>query len=1051
MHPCLFTNDPFTLLSRQGNRVGRAPLSRLQECLWLLDDVAPGPSAYHISSATRLRGALDVAALERALSELVARHEALRTTFEDKGGSVTQIIHPPAPVRLERRDLARVPAADRERIAAEQIRREASVSFDLRRGPVFRAKLLVLGPTEHVLLLTTHRIVSDGRSEGILARELGRLYDAFRTAAQSPLAPVELQYGDYAAWEREQASDLDPQIAFWKDSLAGAPVALALPTDRPRPAKQRLRGALVTRDLDAAVRDRLHARAREHGATPYMVLLSALGALLARLSGQSEVVVAAPILNRNGPELERTIGPFTNTLPVRVDVGDNPTFAALLTRVRDTTLAAFTNGHVPFERIVQELDPPRDTGRNPIAQVCLDVLGRPEFRVHLADLDAMPVRDTAVGSRFDLTFYVEENEGLQLDLVYDRDLFDEHRMQRLLARFEALLAALVDRPLTRVADLDLATLEERAVRPDPTAPLPAGDHGSVLARFHELALAQPDAPAVSDGARRWTYGELDARANRLSSWLVANGHGEGRVVAIVAERTALTVWAMLGVLGAGAAFVILDAHHPPPRIAEQLRAAAPSVVLTTVAFDTSLPRLDLSDAEGPWSSAATTPPNVAIDGKTRAYVAFTSGTTGGPKALAGAHGPLAHFFEWHRVTHALGPSDRFSALSGLGHDPFLRDVLGALWSGASVALPPDVLLEADRLAAWLAEEGVTVVHLTPSLGEVLSVARGRRLPKVRLFAFGGEVLRAELCRNIKRLAPSAAVVNFYGATETPQAIAYHPIPDDADTPTLPVGRGIDGVQLLVLSASGTLAAVDEEGDVVVRTPHLALGYLDGDHRGFGVNPFTRTPGDAVYRTGDRGRYLPDGSVLVTGRADDQIKVRGFRVELGEIEAALRAQPGVQRAAIVFDPARNAVHAYVVGSVDGLHAALRAQLPDYLVPQTFTSLPTIPLTRNGKLDKAALPAPVRSAADDAAPAGAVEETIAAIWREVLDLDALGRHEHFFDVGGHSLVATAIAARLSGSFGVEVSVRAVFDAPTVAELGESIGALLAGRNGLPRPRT
>ena len=592
--------------------------------------------------------------------------------------------------------------------------------------------------------------------------------------------------------------------------------------------------------------------------------------------------------------------------------------------------------------------------------------------------------------------------------------------------------------------------------PEPTAALLAGSHRALPLLFDDHALSGPDRLAVADWARTWTYRELQTRANQLAHWLIAKGIGPEHIVAIHAERNAFTVLAMLGVLKSGAAFMLLDADYPTERIVAHVKVgkpaawidAAPSRAPVELGAAQGVPvhRIALASADKELSGLPTTSPVVDFPPEHRAYVVFTSGTTGAPKAAPATSAALAHFVEWQAATFTLTAEDRFSALSGLAHLPFTRDVFTPLSIGASIHVPPQELrLEPDRLAEWLRANRISVCHLTPSLAEVLTLARaGTTVPDLRWVFFAGEPLRAELVDALRRVAPKTGFVNFYGASETAQSISYLVV-DRTASGIMPIGRGIDRVQLLLLKDDDTLAAVGEEGEICVRTPYLATAYLNGEAGGFGVNPFTRDPADRVYRTGDRGRYLPDGSVQVLGRRDDQVKVRGYRVELREVEEAIQAQEGVTRAVVILREETRSLVAYVVGRFDGavLLEALRRRLPDYMVPAAIVAMDRMPLTANGKLDKKALPAPPppSTAAPQDAPANEIEEAIAGIWKEVLDCDVVGRNDNFFDLGGHSLNATQVAARLRDVLKIEVPVRTIFDAPTVAELAKRVSDLVS----------
>ncbi len=1045
---------------RRVPRTDQIRVSHLQERLWFLEQLEPGSAAYVMPTAARLRGELRADLLEQAFSLVVARHESLRTTFEDRDGIPYQVFHHELAPGWERLDFADHDDAARERRVAEHVELEAQTPFDLARGPLLRAKLLVLGPAEHVLLFTMHHIVSDGWSQALLARELETLYASLLAGEPSPLPALVVQYADHSEWQRARIGEatLREQLAYWKGRLAGAPPALDLPTDRTRPKTQRHHGARVHGRLSAATTLALEPIARASGATLYMVLLASFGALLGRLSGQEDIVVATPVVTRSHPDSEALIGFFMNTLPMRVELAGSPPFRTLLERVREGVLAAFANQDVPFEKMVVEINPTRESGRNPIAQVALNLLNLPDMRVALPGLVAEPIHGTSTGSKLDFTLYVEEKDGLAFELVYDRDLFDAARMSRFLRRFEMLLEAVATDANVRLDAVAIQLVDELPILPDPRVPLPAAAHVPIIVAFERHAAEGPERPCIEDERRRWSYGELQDRSRRLTQWLARRGVGPGDVVAIHAERNALTVLALLAVMRSGAAFMLLDADYPEGRLLGQLRAAAPAAWISTIeacAFDPAVEamaatmrhRIDLPTQGDtlPAYDPLLLEPAPAADA--RAYVVFTSGTTGQPKGIEGSHRPLAHFVKWQADTFVLGRDDRFSVLSGLAHDPFLRDVLTPLSLGASIHVPPaELRLEPARLAGWLAEHAITVTHLTPSLGEVLTMAEGAALPALRWAFFGGETLRGALVTTLRGIATGAGFVNFYGATETPQAIAYFVVPPAFEGPA-PVGRGIDGVQLLVLNDAGKLAGIDEEGEIVVRTPYLSLGYLGGEGGGFGHNPFTDDPSDRVYRTGDRGRYLADGSVQALGRRDDQVKIRGFRIELSEVETALlAAHPAIKQAVVVVHGTVDArrIDAYLVADLDhaelleSVRNSLRTSLPTYMVPSAFVVLTELPLTPNGKVDRNALPPPdlTGRAGDYVAPRDRIELQLAEIWRELLGAERVGIHDDFFALGGHSLLATRCTARIQQHLGQTLPVRVIFEAPTIALLAAAL---------------
>ncbi|HSF38680.1 MAG TPA: amino acid adenylation domain-containing protein [Thermoanaerobaculia bacterium] len=783
-----------------------------------------------------------------------------------------------------------------------------------------------------------------------------------------------------------------------------------------------------------------------------MVLLAGFSLLLSRWSGQEDLIVGSPMAGRDRRELEPLIGIFLNMLPLRIDLAGGPLFRELLDRVRETALAAYARQDVPVERLIAEVQTERDLSRSPLFQVLFNLQAFPHaaFDVPGLAIEALPLSE--LPSRFDLTIYAEEvrGEGISLDLVYNADLFDRATMAGLLAQLRHILEQAAAAPDTPVSRISLVTPEAAAVLPDPRAPLAAGAWtGAVHERFAERARLHPDRPAVTDSRGTWTYGELAARAGELGRRLRALGVGPGDVVAILAQRSAPLVQALLAVLDSGAAFLIQDPAHPAPRREAALRQAAPRARIE-IGADGGLEVLPETG-----SARISVPEGLA-------YVAFTSGSTGEPKGILGTHGPLAHFCDWHAETFGLDEDDRVSLLSGLSHDPLLRDVFTPLGVGALLCIPEaDDLGSPARLAGWMARSRITVCHLTPAFGQILADG-GTALPDLRHAFFGGDVLTESDVARLRTVAPAAACVNFYGTTETPQAIAWFDASGAGAWPArrVPVGRGIDGVQLLVLNAAGELAAPGELGEISVRTPHLSLGYL-GDGRltaeRYVANPLTRDPADRVYRTGDLGRYRTDGAVDLVGRRDGQVQVRGFRVEPAEVEAALARHPAVREAAVLL---RGRLTAWLAGGdtprprAGELRDFLRTLLPDPMVPEAFVWLERLPLTPNGKLDRRALPDPageeLREDRGFEAPATPVEEGVAAIWCELLALERIGRHDNFFEMGGHSLLGTRVVSRLTETFGVEIPLRVLFETPTVAGLARQIEAARAGRVPPERPR-
>jgi amino acid adenylation domain-containing protein len=772
------------------------------------------------------------------------------------------------------------------------------------------------------------------------------------------------------------------EVDYWRETLAGAPPLLELPTDRPRAAAQDHRAAVTGALLGVEILEGVRALARREGATPFMVLLAALDVVLARWSGQDDVVVGTRVAGG----AHAGTGPAPNTLALRVSLAQNPTFRALLARVREATRAAHDHHAVPFERVVEALGVPRSPAHAPVFQVRLDDLGLDGGPPRLpGGLSPEPHSPGDPGAGCDLALQAGASpDGLAITAVYAAGLFGPARIAELVEQVAAVLRQAVADPGAEVGALSLRTEGAAAVLPDPARTIEAEAWtGALHARVGRRAAQWPDAVAIQDARERWTYGELDAAANRIAHRLVAGGVRPGDTVAVWAHRSAPLVRALLAAWKAGAAFVSLDPAYPPARLAEYVRIARPSALLRIDAGGEVPP--EVAEALGATVKSAVVlaakgkdgvedqsaeAPAVDVGPDDLAYVAFTSGTTGTPRAVAGTHRPLAHFFDWYGREMGVGAEDRFTLLAGLAHDPLLRDVFAPLSVGASIAIPDPVgLATPGWLVEWMGRERITVSHLTPATMQLIAAgAEDATLPALRLACFGGDVLRAADVRTLRSMAPGARAVNFYGATETPQAMGAWPVPDDlsAERETLPVGRGIDGVDLLIVNPAGKLAGIGEVGEIAIRTPYLARGYLNDAEltaARFVANPWTGDAADRMYHTGDLGRYRPDGAVEIAGRADGQMKVRGFRVEAGEVEAALRGHPSVREAVALAAGAGEdrRLMAYLVAEGEppravAIRGHLRKLLPDYMVPSSFVWLDALPLTPNGKVDRRALPDP-----------------------------------------------------------------------------------------------
>jgi amino acid adenylation domain-containing protein len=1102
------------------------PLSFAQERLWFLQQLDPSSAAYDMPCEIELVGTLHAGALIAALSAVVRRHESLRTTFASPtsgGGVLSQRIAPPAAaVALPRVDLAALPEAAGRAAAAGLARQHTDWRFDLERGPLCVWLLVRLSEQRHQFFLNLHHTIADGWSIAVLAREVGELYAAALEGRPSRLPELPIQYADYARWQRRWlVAEQETELAYWEARLAGEVASAELPTDRPRPAVQTFRGGQCRRVLPAGLTERLKRFGREESVTLFMTLLAAAQALIARHSGEPDVAVGAPIAGRQRAETEGLIGCFLNTLVLRTDTSGRPSFRELTARVRAVTLGAYAHQRVPFEAILARLGLRRDLSRAPLFQVLFNLLNLPEANLALPGIELQPLPANQVPSKLDVTFYIAELEPcIDVDLVYNADLFDAARMDDLLAQLELFLEQALERPEAPVADLPLLTAGMRQVLPDPALALDASWMGSVYELFAAAAARAPQRTAVAGEAGARSYGDLLLAARRVSGWLTAQGVRQGEPVAILANRAVPLVEAVLGVLGAGAAFMMLDAAYPGPRQLEMLRLACPRAWITvgppagrriaagreggarregaaaparpalsegvageeTVAREvrawlreTGCPVLDLPPGGAlavadlaPFAWEAT---EVRVGPRDVACIGFTSGSSGGPKGILGLHGSLSHFLPTHCRQFGLGADDRFSLLSGLGHDPLQREIFTALYLGGTIVVPdPADYGLSGRLAAWLCREQVTVAHLTPTLGQLLTELPpdGRREPvaSLRRVLLVGESLTRQDVARLCALAPAVACINLYGSTETQRAVAFHPVaPEEAEAAgeraqqVLPLGRGVPDVQLLVLNPAAALAGLGELGEIAVRSPHLARGYLGNAEltaQRFQINPFTGEAADRIYRTGDQGRYRADGEVVFAGRGDQQIKLRGFRIELGEIEGVLAGLAGVAEAVVLLRsdlPLGAGLVAYVrteEGRERSLRRELEARLPAYMVPAAFVQLDQLPRTANGKVDRRAL---LQIAPRFDGPAGrtllksAAEEILAGIWAQVLGREQVGAEDNFFDLGGHSLLATRMASRVREVLGVELPLRSLFVTPVLAQLAAEIERRRRGAPEMP----
>jgi amino acid adenylation domain-containing protein len=1039
-----------------------APLSFAQQRLWFLDQYEPNSSVYNIPSALRLRGSLNIGALEQSLNEIIRRHESLRTTFSMVDGNPLQVIAPVIKLSFAAVDLRDHPERDREEEAQRLAQEEARRSFDLRRGPPFRATLFRLGEQDHLLLLTAHHIVSDGWSTGIFYRELSVLYRAFTNGEPSPLMDLPVQYADFAVWQREwfQGEVLEKQLSYWKNQLGRIPGVLHLPTDRPRPAVQSYRGKTQSIDLSKELTEGIKALSRKEGVTLFMTLLAAFQTLLYRYSGQKDIVVGSPIANRNRAEIEGLIGFFVNTLVLRTDLSGNPTFRKLLQRVRTTALGAYEHQDLPFESLVEELKPERSLSHSPLFQVMFVLQNAPGNSLKFERLSVSPLRISAETAKCDLTLSMRESvDGLKGSLQYNTDLFDEETIIRMLGHFRVLLEGVVGDPNQRLASLPMLTQAEKQQT--------LGKWNVTKREYprdrciHELFEAQvdrsPDAVAVVCEGRQLTYRELNCKANQLAHYLKKHGVGSEVLVAICIERSLEMVIGLLGILKAGGAYVPLDPDYPTERLGFLLKDMQTSVLLSQERLITRLPEScaravcldrdwrEIAEHGGENPISLTTPESLA-------YVIYTSGSTGQPKGVEVPHrGVLRLLFGVEYVQ--LDESETFLHLAAISFDASTFELWGALLHGAKCVLFSGKIPSAHELGNILHDHGISTLWLTASLfNTVIDEAPGA-LSGVRQLLIGGEALSVPHVRRAVTLLPHTRIINGYGPTESTTFACCYDIPArlGESINSIPIGRPIANTEVYLLDYHLSPVPSGVPGELYIGGDGLVRGYLnrpDLTAENFIPHPFGE-PGARLYKTGDLARYLSDGNIEFLDRIDDQVKIRGFRIELGEIESVLGQHPGVRETVVLACedmPGIKRLVAYVVPftaqacSTRELRTFVKRKLPEYMIPSAFVLLDLLPLTSHGKVDRALFP-PVDQnrpelEASYVAPRTLTEKRLVEIWSKLLGLNQVGIRDNFFDLGGHSLLAVRLFAEIEKTFKTRPPLSSLFQEATIESLANVI---------------
>jgi len=1055
------------------------PASFAQTRLWFLHQLDPNNSVYNIPAAMRITSPVDVEALRRSLREIVRRHEALRTTFSAVDGEPVQVVALSSDFNLEILDLRSMPEAEREKQAQSLAQVEGQRPFSLTHGPLLRAKLLRLGSTGYVLLLTMHHIISDGWSMSVLLGELGALYSAFSTGNPSPLPELTVQYGDFAQWQREllQGEVFEQQLTYWKTQLAGAPETLDLPTDRPRPAFQSFRGGMYALALEPWLYEAIKSLGQREGMTPFMTFLAAFKVLLHRYTGNTDIVVGTPIANRSRPEVENLIGFFVNTLVLRTDLSGDPTFRQLLGRIREVALGALAHQDMPFERLVEELQPARNLSHNPIFQVMFSLQSAEKHSLQqMPAAGSEPINITSVTAKFDLSLsIVETNRTAIPSFEYNIDLFTPATIARLAEHYNLLLQSIVSHPNRRLSDLPIMSDQQRKqLLFDWNQTAAARMPGRFIHHtISEQARRTPEAIALIAESEQLTYRGLMARSNQMANYLRMIGVEPQSLVCVCMERSLEMMVALLGTLQAGGAYIPLDPEYPRERLAFMLEDAAPSVLLTQERLANLLPDhtaqvvcIDLNWHEIALQSDEDPAFATALD--QLAYIIYTSGSTGHPKGAMNTHAGIANRLLWMQEVFRLNASDRVLQKTPTSFDVSVWELFWPLMAGAALVMAKPGQADLDYLIQLVTETNVTTLHFVPAMLRVFLEHRDvRRCASLKRVIASGEALTADLeTWFYARLG--AKLYNLYGPTEASVDVTAWACPQDGSGGNIPIGRPIANTQIYLLDAHMQPVPIGVPGELYIGGVGVGLGYLRRPEltaERFIPDPFSDAPNSRLYRTGDRACYRPDGNIAFLGRFDEQVKIRGFRIEPEEIKAALQKHSAVGEAVVLareYDAGDKRLVAYIVPdeaeqprradiemNADGeephnfdllrseLRRHLAVLLPDYMVPSDFVLLETLPLLPNGKLDRRSLPSPTGLTGQDyVAPRNQIEQQLGHLFCDLLKREQIGVYDNFFESGGHSLLVTRALARIYDAYLVTLPVRRFFDTPTVAGLSLAI---------------
>jgi len=1058
------------------------PLSFPQRMFWFLDKLEPDTPAYNLSRAFGIEGHLDIDALQEAFRVLLRRHDILRTCFFESDGELCQCVRDDVAIDLVRHDLSSLPASNQKSetlaIASEETKRP----FDLERPPLSRLRLVRLGPEQYVLILVMHHIITDGWSMSILFKEIGQYYAQLVVGQQPEATELPLQYTGFVRRQQQALTEevLKRDVGYWRERLRGSPALLQLPSDRPRPRVQSHLGSIESFTIDQALTHRIKQMCAGERVTLYMGLLAAFQVLLKRYTGGDDIPVGTAVAVREDPDLADLMGCFVNTIVMRGDLSGSPSFRELLQRTRATALEAFAHRALPFDHLLTELKCERTRSYTPLFQVMLILHNEPRQVVRLPGLLIKEVELDSGLAKFDLTLEVVEQEGgLYCQFEYSYDLFDRSTIQRMVFHFQNLISSAVENSALSISRLNMLSASERKqiiVDWNATSAEYARDV-SIARAFEDQARRTPEATALREGVRTLTYRELDQRAKQVARRLIEKGVRPETPVGIYLRRSIDAVVAILAVIKVGSPYIPLEISHPKHRLDLLVTTCDVRIVLTYRSLKSDLPDIDCVLLEEDMALWADDPGSLPLSTPVQqpAYIIFTSGSTGVPMGVVGTHRATMNRLEWMYRTYPFSLQEVCCQKTALSFVDSIWEIFGPLLRGIpNVIIPEDVVIDPALLLDLLARECVTRIVLVPTLLRVLldhAPDIGSRVPQLKLWTVSGEYLSADLAERFRAAFPEARLLNLYGSSEVAGDVTYYEVRELAGLDAIPIGKPISNIQLYILDEFLEPVPIGVPGTLYVGGDCLAQGYWrrpDLTSERFIPNPVGAGLGP-IFATGDRARWLSDGNIEYLGRQDTQTKIRGFRVELGEIEANLMAHPLVRQAAVMVTgrvPDAVQLTGYIVGRDDSapspeeLRAFLRAQLPLYMVPVSFVEMAEMPLLPSGKVDRRTLPEP---ATGDAAvpspyiePRNEVERQLAAIWCELLNVKEFSVTDNFFDLGGNSLLAMQVLARIRRTFEVEVSVRSLFDGPSIDALGKAVEEAKASGSVprvppiVPRPR-